>query len=113
MLGLINMRLRQAIPESKNKPFGGCSIIIFKWYITASRNGLTVYKYFKEAYELNVVQRQSDESDKQWNFRNILLRLHEGESSLDDWRILTKRIYTQPNTNSFRKLFSYKQNGRK
>src|SRR5436190_19898849 len=110
MLGLIDMRLRQAIPESKNESFGGRSIIMFRdfgqippvldfpmytndtSYSTASKNSLSAYKYFKEAYKLNVVQRQSGKSYEQRNFRDILLRLREGKSSLNDWRNLTRRF---------------------
>jgi ATP-dependent DNA helicase PIF1 len=41
-------------------------------------------------YELDVIQRQSE--NEQQAFRDILLRLRDGESSLNDWNILTTRF---------------------
>jgi ATP-dependent DNA helicase PIF1 len=110
MLGLIDMRLRQAFPENKNEPFGGRSIIMFgdfgqlppvldvpmyankASHDALSKNGLIAYKYFNEVYELDIVQRQSGESEEQKGFRDILLRLREGDSKLDDWKTLIKRF---------------------
>jgi ATP-dependent DNA helicase PIF1 len=109
MLGLIDMRLRQAFPES-NEPFGGRSIIMFGDFgqlppvldlpmyannasnDAASKNGLAAYKQFTEVYELDIVQRQSGESEEQQRFRDILLRLRDGDSSLADWNTLTNRF---------------------
>jgi ATP-dependent DNA helicase PIF1 len=56
----------------------------------SSSNGLAAYKQFKEMYELDVIQRQS--GNEQQAFRDILLRLRDGESSLNDWNILTTRF---------------------
>lgn len=55
----------------------------------SSNNGLVAYKQFKEVYELDIVQRQS--GTEQQEFRDMLLRLR-GDSSLNDWKILTKRF---------------------
>ena len=56
----------------------------------ASNNGIVAYKQFKEVYELDKVQRQSGE--EQQRFREILFRLRDGDSSFDDWKILSKRF---------------------
>ncbi|RGB21955.1 hypothetical protein C1646_776928 [Rhizophagus diaphanus] len=53
-----------------------------------SDSSFAAYKQFKEAYKLNVVQRQSGNSKEQQDFRNILLRMRNGESTIDDWRTL-------------------------
>src|SRR5205823_11240396 len=110
MLGLIDMRLRQAFSEKKNEPFGGRSIILFgdfgqlppvldvPMYSTnisqdvVSNNGMAPYQQFLEVYKLDMIQRQSGESAGQREFRDILLRLRNGESSLNDWRVLTTRF---------------------
>ena len=54
-----------------------------------SNNGIASYQQFREAYKLEVVQRQSGESEEQQGFRDLLLRLREGDSSLDDWKRLS------------------------
>ncbi|EXX58457.1 Pif1p [Rhizophagus irregularis DAOM 197198w] len=109
MLALIDMRLRQAFPEHNNKPFGGRSVIMFgdfgqlppvldlPMYANTKRDalsnsGLAVYKKFGEVYKLETIQRQSGNSKEQQEFRNILLRMRNGESTIDDWKILTTRI---------------------
>ena len=104
MLGLIDVMLKQAYPESMNEPFGGRSIIMFgdfgqipsvldiPMYANdepkdkASEKGSAAYKQFNEAYELDVVQRQSGDSNEQQDFRDILLRLRECDGSLSDWQ---------------------------
>ena len=49
-----------------------------------SNNGIAAYNLFREVYMLDVVQRQSGNSKKQRDFRDILLRLRNGDSTLDD-----------------------------
>ena len=122
MLALIDMRLRQAFPEHNNEPFGGRSIIMFGDFgqlppvldlpmyndakqSSLSNSGIVAYKQFKEVYKLEIAQRQSGNSKEQQEFRNILLRLRNGDSTIDDWKILTTCIENKFNTIE-RKKFS-------
>ena len=57
-----------------------------------SNSGLAIYKQFSEVYMLDIVQCQSGNSKEKQEFRNILLKLRNGESTIDDWRTLTIRI---------------------
>ena len=108
MLALIDMRLRQAFPDHKNEPFGRRSIILFgdfgqlppvldlPMYASTQRDallndGFADYKQFREVYELDVIQRQSGNSEIQQKFREILLRMRNGESTIEDWKILNSR----------------------
>ena len=59
---------------------------------TNSNKGIGTYKDIREVYELDIVQRQSGKFEDQRVFRDILLRLREGESVLNDWKILAKRF---------------------
>jgi ATP-dependent DNA helicase PIF1 len=122
MLALVDMRLRQAFPEQQNKPFGNRSVIIMgdfeqlppviddPMYIQKLRHnslsidGMSTYKQFQEIYKLDIVQRQSGNSEEQCQFRKILLRLHDGETTIDDWKILTTRLYDSPDVDN--RLFS-------
>ncbi len=110
MLGLIDTRLRQIFPKKKNEPFSGRSIILFSdfgqlppvldvpmYSTNISRDGLSnygivTYKFFSEVYKLDIIQRQSGDSEVQQEFRDILLRLRNRESSLNDWKTLTIRF---------------------
>src|SRR6266498_85916 len=55
-------------------------------------SGIATYKNFREVYKLEVIQRQSGESEAQKSFRDILLRLREGDSTIEDWKILATRF---------------------
>src|SRR6266498_3142008 len=109
MLALIDMRLRQAFPEHNNEPFGRRSIILFGDFgqlppvldlpmyastqrDTLSNDGFAAYKQFREVYKLDVIQRQSGDSEEQQKFREILLCLRDGESTIKDWETLTSRL---------------------
>ncbi|PKB99209.1 hypothetical protein RhiirA5_300380, partial [Rhizophagus irregularis] len=108
MLRFIDMRLREAFSENKNKPFGRRSVILFGGFCQlapvlnvpmhfhykkinrSSSNVIAVYRQFKEVYKLDIIQWQS-ENDQQ-GFRDILLRLQDGKSMLNDWNILISRF---------------------
>ncbi|CAG8720815.1 17502_t:CDS:1 [Cetraspora pellucida] len=113
-LALIDMRLRQAFSEQRDQPFGNQSVILIGDFgqlppvlddpiytstlrrDSLSNNGIIAYKQFLEVYKLDVVQRQSGNSEDQCHFRNILLRLRDGESTMDDWKTLTTRLANSP-----------------
>src|ERR1700722_12200396 len=59
---------------------------------TISNDGIAVYKQIREVYKLDIVQRQSGDSEEQREFRDILLRMREGNSSISDWQILSTRF---------------------
>ena len=46
-----------------------------------SENGSSAYRQFQEIYKLEAMQRQLGNSDKQKDFRNLLYRLRDGEST--------------------------------
>jgi hypothetical protein len=115
MLASIDVRLRQAFPEHNAEPFGGKSVILlgdfgqlppvldYPMYSDTkqdnlSNGGLAIYKQFKEVYKLETVQRQSGNSKEQREFRDILIRLRNGDSTIRDWRVLTTRAEDKLNT---------------
>ena len=57
-----------------------------------SNDGLAAYMVFNEVCRLGVVQRQSGSSLEQQEFRNLLLRLRDGESTIEDWKTLSERF---------------------
>ncbi len=91
MLALIDLQLRQAFLEYQNHVFSGRSIILvgdfeqlppvldepmysqIPQHDTLSNDSITAYRQFQEVYKLDVIQRQSGDSDDQRNFRAILL----------------------------------------
>src|SRR4051794_28655862 len=97
MLALVDKRLREAFPEHNNEPFSGWSIILFGDFgqlppvidllmyarnvshDTTSNDGIASYKNFREVYKLDVIQRQSGDSEEQKSFREILVRLRNGD----------------------------------
>ncbi len=82
MLSLINIRLWQVFSEHNNVPFSDRSILMFDdfgqllpildlfiyakvLWNSLSNTDLVVYNQFKEAYRLNIIQRQSGDTKKQ------------------------------------------------
>ncbi|CAB4427786.1 unnamed protein product [Rhizophagus irregularis] len=57
-----------------------------------SNKGIAAYKHIKEVFKLDVILRQTGNSNEQKEFCDILLRMRNGESSLDDWKILSTRF---------------------
>ncbi len=114
MLALIDLWLQQAFLEHQNHVFGGWSIILvgnfeqlspiidesiysqILKHDPLSNDNITAYRQFWEVYKLDVIQRQSRDSDDQHNFKAILLRLCDGESMVDDWKILAIRFVDAP-----------------
>ena len=91
-----------SFPEQQNQPFGGRSVILVGDFgqlppvidepmyakklkrDSLSNDGINLYNQFREVYHLNTVRRQSGNSPEQHHFRNILMRLRDGESTIDD-----------------------------
>ncbi|CAB5193827.1 unnamed protein product [Rhizophagus irregularis] len=57
-----------------------------------SNKGIAAYKHIREVFKLDVILRQTGNSNEQKEFCDILLRMCDGESSLDDWKILSIRF---------------------
>src|SRR6266498_2828693 len=57
-----------------------------------SNDGYAVYQQFREAYRFDVIEHQSENSEEQQNFREILSQLRNGESTLTDWKRLISRL---------------------
>ena len=106
--GQVDRRLRQVFPARSEKLFGGCSCLLFgDWgqlppvmdlplYTTVSRTelsdlGSANYHLFDRAVVLDKVMRQAGQDADQELFRDLLLQLRNGESSVGDWKQLMKR----------------------
>ena len=53
--------------------------------------GYLTYKMFDNIVKLNVNQRVQGDNPEQTRFRELLLRLRKGESTVDDWKLLLTR----------------------
>ena len=112
IFGQVDKRLRQAFPHRSDQQLGGCSCLLFgdfgqlppvmdlALYTTASRTALSdlgssAYQLFDHAVVLNQVMRQSGEDPSQVMFRQMLLRLRDGQVTEDDWRHFMSRTPTQ------------------
>ncbi|GET50081.1 ATP-dependent DNA helicase PIF1-like [Rhizophagus irregularis DAOM 181602=DAOM 197198] len=47
---------------------------------------------YQEIYKLEAMQRQTGNSDKQQQFRNLSYHLRDGKSTRSDWELLMTRI---------------------
>jgi len=110
--GQIDRRLRQIFPHRRHQMLGGCSCLLFgdfgqlppvmdlPLYTVVSRNeisdlGSTVYHSFDKAVTLDQIIRQSGQDPDQILFRNILLRLRDGKTTMCDWQELMKHTPSQ------------------
>ena len=71
-------------------------------YTTQSRSelsdqGITVYQSFNSAVILDQIIRQAGDDPGQRQFRSLLLRLRDGDTTVDDWKILMNRTPTRVN----------------
>ncbi|CAG8693793.1 19015_t:CDS:2 [Cetraspora pellucida] len=114
MLTLIDMRLRQAFPENQNQPFGSQLVILVgdfgqlppvldkpmyaqdHCHDLLSNDGIASYRQFQEVYQLDIVQCQAGDSEEQCRFRNILLQLRDGDSTIEDWNMLSIHFKGSP-----------------
>ena len=112
MFGQVDKRLRQVFPHHADLLFGGCSCLLFgdfgqlppvmdlPLYTTVSRTALSdlgssAYQLFDRAIVLDQVMHQSGEDPNQVLFRNILLRMRDGQVTEEDWQHLMKQTPAQ------------------
>ena len=112
LFGQIDRRLRQTFPHHADCLLGGCSLIMFgdfgqlppvmdlPLYTTMVRTdlsdlGSTTYHTFNKAIVLDQVMRQCGEDADQILFRDILLRLRNGQTTVLDWEHLMKQTPSQ------------------
>ena len=112
VFGQIDSRLRQLFPHRADQLFGGCSCLLFgdfgqlppvmdlPLYTIVSRTSLsdqgsTAYQLFDHAIVLDQVMRQAGQDPSQVLFRNILLRLRNGQITETDWHHLIDRTPTK------------------
>ena len=105
MFGQVDSRLRQAFPRHSHEVLGGRSCLLFgdfgqlppvldlPLYTTVSRSALSdlgryAYQIFDKAIVLDQVIRQQGHDPKQKLFRDILLRLRDGQITMADWNQL-------------------------
>lgn len=112
IFGQVDKRLRQVFPHCSDQLLGGCSCLLFgdfgqlppvmdlPLYTTAPRTALSdlgssAYQLFQHSVVLTQVMRQSGEAPCQVLFRNMLLRLRDGQVTEEDWRQFMNRTPAQ------------------
>lgn len=107
MLAWVDRRLSQATAKL-DQPLGGVPVILFgdfaqlppvcdsPLYAAPSQNplslhGYTIYCTFSTVVVLNQVLRQAGTNSSACAFRELLMRLRDGNVSHDDWQILLQR----------------------
>ena len=105
--GWVDKRCKQTT-ACYNKLLGGKSLILFgdpgqlppvadkPLYHAKSSNGVgeqgyQTYRMFDQVVKLTVNQRVQGMSSEQVTFRDLLLRLRKGESTIEDWKLLLTR----------------------
>ncbi|KAI3878654.1 hypothetical protein MKX03_017199 [Papaver bracteatum] len=88
MLANIDLRLRDIFASSE--PFGNIYIVL-NFHLFLTLRSLS-YSVFDQCVQLDTVFRQS--GDEESLFRDALLRLSDGKSTLQDWQLFTTRDYT-------------------
>ena len=105
--GWIDKRCKQATGYN-DKVFGGKSLILngdpgqlppvadkplyhAKPSNTVGEQGYQAYHMFDKVVKLTVNQRVQGMTTEQVQFRDLLLRLRKGESTVDDWKLLTRQ----------------------
>jgi ATP-dependent DNA helicase PIF1 len=105
LMGKIDSRLRQIFPSKAHSVFGGCSMIMLgdfgqlppvmdsslfspeKPKSDLAMQGRLAYLSVSSAFFLSKVMRQDGDTA----FRDLLLRLRNGEVNLQDWKMLCTR----------------------
>ena len=111
MLAWIDKRLRQAT-GLLNEPMGGISVILFGDFAQLppvgdrplyslpsscdlASHGHTIYKIFTTVVILDQILRQSQNDEETNEFRSLLSRLRDGQTTRNDWQLLLKRTPEQ------------------
>ena len=105
LLYAIDQRLRPAFPKHSDAFFGACSVIMFgdlgqlppvgdsRMFMRSDKNehtlhGFAAFCQFNTVYHLKQCVRQADDHA----FRELLLRLRDGNNTFDDYELLSKRF---------------------
>lgn len=118
MFGKMDLRLQQA--KNNLESFGGISILLIgdpgqllpvggsPLYISSANNlmataGNLAYKKFEIVISLEAMMRQQnlDNDEDQAKFIDLLPRLRNGTSTIDDWHLLRKRMHVVDIENKF------------
>ena len=117
MFGQVDKRLRQVFPHRSDQVLGGCLCLLFgdfgqlppvmdlPLHTTTTSSalsdiGASGYQSFDRAVVLDQIMIQAGQDPSQVLFREILLRLRNGEVTEDDWKHLMTRTPAQISDNS-------------
>jgi len=110
MLAMINRRFKQGYVATSDLPFGGVNMILMgdhaqlpplfdlPLYSTPATNsnplvidGSSLYNAFNKAVILSQCYRQYGTTSNETTFREVWMRLRDGNNTEDDWRFLLRR----------------------